>query len=104
MLNNPVKWAPTPLSTPLSLRYAAVQRILGAVDMGLLADAEGRTMPAKVYAASEDGQEWIVEAPVSDEPAGGAGGECKTFTGAAGLLRALEYAHERYGSARYLAC
>jgi hypothetical protein len=104
MLDNPVKPVSRPLSTPPPSRHAAVQRILGAAEMGMLADAEGRTTPAKVYPASEDGQEWVVEGPVSDEPAGGSGGECRTFTGSAGLLRALEYAHQRYGSARYLSC
>ena len=67
--------------------------------MALLRDAEGRSMPARVYPASEGADDWIVEPPAVDasvvvEP--------KTFTGHAALLKALEYAHCNYGSALYL--
>ena len=86
-------------SQPLSFRYAAVQRVLGVVDVVMLRDSEGRSTPAKVYPASEGAQEWVVEAPVSDEPHSG---ECRTFTGPVALLMALEYAHCTYGSAVYL--
>jgi len=67
--------------------------------MGLARDAEGRTTPAKVYAAPGDTQGWVVEPPASGEPDSA---ECKTFTGSAALLKALEYAHSTYGSALYL--
>ncbi len=85
------------LSSPA--RYAAVRRILGAADMTVLRNAEGRTAPARVFPASEGAQDWIVEAPVSRTPGSD---ERRTFTGPVALLRALEYAHATYGSAVYL--
>jgi hypothetical protein len=71
----------------------------GSVDMELLADSEGRTTPAKVYPVHGRAEAWVVEAPWSGEPARD---DCRTFTGRAGLLKALEYAHSTYGSAVYL--
>lgn len=67
--------------------------------MPVLRDAEGRSMPARVYPASEGADDWIVEPPALDAPAVA---EAKMFTGRAALLNALEYAHFNYGSALYL--
>jgi hypothetical protein len=82
-----------------SLRYAAVQQLLGAVGMTFLRDSEGRTTPAKVYPASEDAEAWVVEPPVEDASAVV---EPKTFTGPIALLQAMQYAHDTYGCARFL--
>jgi hypothetical protein len=95
MSNNSVK-SVTKLT---SLRYAAAQQLLGAMDMVFLRDSEGRTMPAKVYPASEEAEAWVVEPPVED---GSAVVEPKTFTGRAALLQAVQYAHDTYGCARFL--
>jgi hypothetical protein len=94
MPNNSVKSA----SKPTSFRYAAVQQLLGAMDVVFLRDSEGRTMPAKVYPASEDAEAWVVEPP--DDAS--AVVEPKTFTGHASLLQAVQYAHDTYGCARFL--
>lgn len=67
--------------------------------MALLRDTEGRSMPARVYPASEGTDDWIVEPPAIDPLAAV---EPRTFTGRAALLNALEYAHCHYGSALYL--
>ena len=87
------------VSTLPSFRHAAVQRILGTIEMALLRDAEGRSMPARVYPASEGADDWVVEPPALDASAVL---ELKVFTGRAALLKALEYAHCNYGSALYL--
>ena len=95
MPDNSVK----PIAKMLALRHVAAHHLLGAVDVGLLGDSEGRTMPAKVYPASEDAEAWVVEPPVDDVSAMV---EPKTFTGRAALLQAVQYAHDTYGCARFL--
>jgi len=95
MTDNPVK----SLSIPPAFRHAAVQRLLGILEMVLLRDAEGRSMPANVYPTFKDSETWVVEPPANDASAVV---EPKTFTGHAALLQALQYAHSTYGSARYL--
>ena len=86
--------------TPLCYTsVAAVQRMLGITEMILLHDDEIRSMPAKVYPAVQDAEDWIVEPPAVGTSAVV---ELKTFTGRAALLKALEYAHCNYGSALYL--
>lgn len=87
------------LSRVAPSRYAAAQQILGMDRMALPPDDDARPVPAKVYPAIADGEEWIVEAPARGDPAGGAR---RTFAGSAALLRALEYAHRTYGGALYL--
>lgn len=82
-----------------SLRYVAAQRILGCTDMALLRDTEDRSMPARVYPASEGADDWIVEPPALNDLTVV---EPRMFTGRAALLNALEYAHCHYGSALYL--
>ncbi len=82
-----------------SFRYAAVQQILGAMDVVFLPDSEGRTMPAKIYPASEDAGTWIVEPPGDDASTVA---EPKTFIGHTALLQAVQYAHDTYGCARFL--
>lgn len=67
--------------------------------MALLSDVEERSMPARVYPASEGADDWVVEPPALDAFAVV---ERRTFTGRAALLKALEYAHCNYGSALYL--
>jgi len=62
-------------------------------------DEDGRPVPAKVYPASSDRQEWVVEPPSSGESVIGTP---KAFAGSAALLRALEYAHLTYGGALFL--
>ena len=95
MPNNFVK----SVTKPTSFRYAAVQQLLGAMDVVFLRDSEGRTMPAKVYPASQDTDAWVVEPPVEHASAVV---EPKTFTGRAALLQAVQYAHDTYGCARFL--
>ena len=73
--------------------------MLGGTEMALLRDTEARSTPARVYPASENAEEWIVEPPTVDVSATV---ELKTFAGHAALLKALEYAHHTYGSALYL--
>ena len=62
-------------------------------------EEDGRTRPAKVYPAAGGTGTWVVEPPASGMPAGA---ECRTFSGSAGLAKALEYSHRTYGSALYL--
>lgn len=69
------------------------------MEMALLRDTEGRSMPALVYPAFEGADDWIVEPPAVNAFAAV---ETKTFTGRAALLKALEYAHCNYGRALYL--
>lgn len=95
MPDNSVK----PVCKLTSLRYAAVQQILGAMDVVFLRDSEGRTMPAKVYPASENAEAWVVEPPVDDASTAV---EPKTFIGHTALLQAVQYAHDTYGCARFL--
>ena len=57
---------------------------------------DGRPVPAKVYPALPDAQEWIVEAPPCGDSATD---QWRTFTGVAALPRALEYAYRTYGAA-----
>ena len=83
----------------LSLRHVAVQRALGLTVMASEWDEEGRPVPAKVYPAPAEAPGWVVEPPALLDPASG---DCRTFTGSAALLQALEYAHRTYGSALYL--
>jgi hypothetical protein len=80
-------------------RYAASQQLLGAIGVVFLQDSEGRTTPAKVYPASADAEAWVVEPPLDAAPAVV---EPKTFTGPAALLKAMQYAHDTYGCARFL--
>ena len=68
--------------------------------MAPLRDEDGRPVPAKVYPASAEALGWIVEPPAPG--LGLVGGDCRTFTGSAALLQALEYAQRTYGSALYL--
>ena len=98
MFDNPVSRSQGRLPRALSLRYAAVQHILGVV-MASNRDEEGRPVPAKVYPLSAAAQEWVVEPPSLDGPTRS---EPKTFSGSAALPRALEYAHRTYGGALYL--
>jgi len=95
MIDNPVR----SVAISPSFRHVAVQRILGIMGMALLHDTESRSTPARVYPASENAEEWIVEPPTVDVSALI---ELKTFTSHAALLKALEYAHYTYGSALYL--
>ncbi len=88
-----------PIAKVTSLRYAAAQRLLGAIDVVTTRDSEGRTTPAKVYPASENAEAWVVESPAD---AASAVVEPKTFTGPVALLQAMQYAHNTYGSARFL--
>lgn len=67
--------------------------------MGLLRNTEGRSLPAKVYPACKDADDWVVEGPCLDIEERS---ERKTFTGANALVQALAYAHATYGSAQYL--
>jgi len=95
MSDNPVK----PVSTLLSFRHAAVQRMLGIFGVAFQRDAEGRSTPARVYPRSESAEDWVVEPPADDvsdliEP--------KMFTGRAALLDALRYAHLTYVRVLYL--
>jgi len=94
MSDNPVKIIPM---LPC-LRYAAVQRMLGTTGMALLPDSQGRSMPAKIYQAFKDAENWVVEPPANDVLAAV---EPKTFTGRTALFQALEYAHYNYGSVLY---
>ena len=83
----------------LRFRRVAAQGTLRTIEMTLLHDDEIRSMPAKVYPAVEDAEDWIVEPPTDGTAAIV---KLKTFTGRAALLKALEYAHCNYGSALYL--
>ena len=67
--------------------------------MATLADVEGRAVPATVYPAAGGAGAWVVEAP-ADGPRGG--GDHRTFTGVRALERALEFAHQAYGSVQVL--
>ena len=84
-----------------NFRHNAAQRVLGIMGMTLLHDAEVRSMPAKVYPAFKDAEDWVVEPPTDGIAAIV---ETKTFTGRAALLRALEYAYCNYGNALYFSC
>ncbi len=95
MPNSPTK----PVAEVTPLRYATAQRLLGVTGVVTARDSEGRTTPAKVYPASEDAEAWVVESPAD---AASAVVEPKTFTGPAALLQAMQYAHDTYGSARFL--
>lgn len=87
------------VAAPPPFRQVAVQRLLGAMDVIVLRDAEGRSAPAKVYPAFEGAEDWVVEPPAAGATA--VVGP-RTFTGRAALLKALEYAHHAYGNALYL--
>lgn len=86
------------LSGASQFRHAAVQRTLGLTTMASLLDEQGRPVPAKVYPASAEGREWVVEPPLPSNPVDGAR---RTFVGPAALTQALEYAHRTYGAASY---
>lgn len=93
--------SPAAVATLPLYRHVAVQRMLGMTEMVKLADAEGRTTPARVYPAAGDAGSWVVEAPSLSEIADDTG-VYRTFAGPAALLMALEYAHTAYGSAVFL--
>ena len=82
-----------------SFHHATVQRLLGVTELTVLRDVEGRSMPAKVYPASDGVEEWVVEPPAADASTVD---EPRMFTGRGALLRALEHAHRAHGSALYL--
>lgn len=85
-------------STLSSFRHIAVQRLLGMTDATLLDDVNGRSIPARVYPASGDADDGVVE-PSAAETMSAV--EFKTFTGRAAPLKALEYAHDTYDSVLY---
>jgi hypothetical protein len=87
------------LAPALPFRHAALQRIPWAAGMGQEQDESRRRLPAKVYPATADEQEWVVEPPSSGTPASAG---VRTFSGVAALAQALEYAYRTYGSAVYL--
>ncbi len=95
MINN----SKTFVSRPPSLRYAAMQQILGVASLELTHEAESTPTHAVVYPASGDVEGWVVEAPATRAQVGCAP---RTFTGTACLLKALEHAHSTYGSVSYL--
>lgn len=66
--------------------------------MTLSGGEDRRAVPAKVYPAPGDVDEWVVEPPCP----GRSSGDLKTFSGSAALPRALEYAHRTYGGALFL--
>jgi hypothetical protein len=73
--------------------------MLRTLETALLDIVNGRSIPARVYPAPGDADDWVVEPPEA-ETVGEV--EFKTFTGHAALLKALEYAHGTYDSVLYL--
>ena len=95
MIDSPIR----PIAILLHFRHVLAQQVLGITEVILLHDTASRSMPARVYPAFQDAENWIVEPPAvnaSDIV------ELKTFTGHSALLKALEYAHYTYGNALYL--